>query len=406
MARLATTSFAGDVFFDKFGALVSEWVAIQLIGDGPPTDSYANYTTNVKRQDSNVSSYYQYSTIISPLEYRTGSLIYPAPTYEEREEHIGYYEGEDYEAEIAFTVLAAVMIVIILVSLIMIILWRQENGIRLAQPEFMGLALLGFAVICASIFTWQLYVTTVGCVFTAWLISTGLYFVLGSQIVRTWRVYRVMDAAAKFKKAKFPLWSSFIIFGVGYIPILVSLIVLTGRGALSAEIVVDNLRPINNYAECVLDAPDPSPELIILIAYLGLLALVWISSALISYKILHSQYALHEIVVSILCCILIIVCGIVLLLAQLLDLDRTSQYIVRCVMILTCSMSYLLAIIYKIYDTLKNGTGLMSIGSNLTNKPSSGGIGSSLDGVTSVHSSDEIASSTSVPMTSVVATNT
>lgn len=362
MARLSTTSFAGDIFFNKYGGLESPWVATQLQGSGPPQVENQNNTW-VPINDGFEHGSYNDSKVISPLELRTGSLIYPMPTFNERNENLSYYKNS---AEIVFTVFTSVMIVILLAMCIIVIIWRDRGPIRSAQPEFVVLAMFGFAMICSSIYTWQLYVTNVSCNFTVWLLAIGMYMVLGSQILRTVRIYYLIRETNKMRYISITFGKMAIPLVIGGCLILIPLIAVTARSAIDAVVVVNEYRPVYNYTECV--ASKPAVELTIIIAYLGILVLTWGCIAGFSYKTLHAQYDFHETVISILCCILITVCGIILIVIQLIDVDNETQYYMRSAIILGCSVVYAIAIIYKLYETVIGVNGISSVGSAVNSR--------------------------------------
>lgn len=373
VARINEATFTGQLFFDLYGQTEVPWTSIQLNGDTPAYNPYEEIAQNdtlllsektikqhaaVSRStEAPVDGNYSGSSVVSPLELRSATLVYPVPTYEEREENLGYYKNSE---EIVFTVLAVVLIVFLFVLVALTVAWRDKGVIRYAQPEFIVFALLGFAVVCCSVFSWQLYVTEAGCIATAWLLAVGIGIILAAQIARTIRVTYTMQQVAKMRTSPFPLHYAILIFVLLLLPVVVLLISLSARGAVDSQLVADVLRPINNYTECVLDKP--YVEVIMLGVYFALMFITWAVMVFFSYRLLQAQYVLHEIVVSIGGCCLLSVCGVVVVVIQIIDMSRSAQYTIRCIIILVCTLFYALSILYKLHECKSGVKALNSVG--------------------------------------------
>lgn len=379
VARVSEPTFSGQLKFDLYGQTEVPWTSIQLNADMPAYNQFEAIAQNEtsangkeprarQRAEPLIDGNYSNSPVVSPLEFSKTKLVYPVPTYEEREEDLGYYK---YTEEIVFTVLAAVVILANVVLIVLLFVWKENDTLRKSQPEFIQLVLLGFILVCCSIFSWQLYVTEAGCIASAWLLGVGLCFILAAQISRTIRITRVMQQTAKMRSTVFPLSKALIIFGTLLIPVLILLVVLCARGAVDSQFVVDILRPINNYTECVLDTP--YVEVIMLGAYFCILLIVWACILFYSYRHLQAQYGLHEIVASIGSCCLLSVCGVVAVVIEIIDISRTIQYTIRCVVILICAFFYILSIIYKLYECKHGIGGVNSMGETVGSSASLGG---------------------------------
>jgi 7TM sweet-taste receptor of 3 GCPR len=344
MERVTNQTFFGDIRFNIDGIIATPWVSAQLRGEGPlvnPMDPYSDLT------------------IVSPLIARNAKLVYPMPTFDERVENTGYYNNT---GEIVITVIAAVMIVYLAILIIMVVLNHKSDVIRYGQPMFMILSLIGFILITCSLFTWQIYVTTAGCVTTVWLVSLGIYSIVGSQIIRTYRVFRILAATQQLKRYTFTNFQAIGIFAAGLILVLPFLISVTARGGIEANTVSDLIRPINNYTECV--AHSPTVELIALIAIFGMLIIMWMSIAGYSYSVIKTENDIfNEIVSTIACTILIAVCGVVLVVVQLVGLELDVIFYLRASIILLSSFVFGLSIMYKF--TLLSVESMFTMGSGV-----------------------------------------
>lgn len=128
------------------------------------------YSVNHENQNSGISLQKtpQYMNIIGPYQVSNTTIIYPIPTWKERE-----YREEYHTIEIITMVLALVMIINILIIGLLITLKQK-------QTKEMIFMLLGGLLLSILVILWSpIHLTTTTCVTIPILIILGLLFIVG-----------------------------------------------------------------------------------------------------------------------------------------------------------------------------------------------------------------------------------
>ena len=188
---------------------------------------------------------------VSPLRYAPMEAIYPAPTWNERVQDLGWYQ---YSSEVVFAVLTGLLILVSLLWMIFVIYFQERQAIQYSAPEYLILMLFGTILMNSTIYAWMIYVTDASCAAIPWLLSLGYLCMMSSLLLKNYRVYRCWTASKAFRPYRLPHSRIALFFILVFLPVIALLIAWTISAPLYQKLhVVDPLRPSKNYVKCAAD---------------------------------------------------------------------------------------------------------------------------------------------------------
>ncbi len=261
MNTLNTITFYGQLQFNTFGQIVE-------------TGTGATLQVNKDTQDM----------IILPIAAAANDMIYPMPTFEERQEVVSWYGTQ---AELGIVVVAGVGILCCIVLMILFAVWRDRPQIIASSLLFVELIIVGAIMIYASLFFWVLETTTTMCNLRYWLSGVGFVLMFSALLTKTWRVWRIFHEHS-LKMIKLTNYYLLRIMAVALAIEIIILVVWSAAFTPHVEtIVVDEFRPINNYRTCV--SSNTMPFAVVLIIYKAALIIGGVVLGFWSRKI-RSEY--------------------------------------------------------------------------------------------------------------------
>jgi hypothetical protein len=201
--------------------------------------------------------------IVYPLGSATSTLIYPAPTFEER------IFNAKYLSERSERVLAGFSAFFILISIALIVFTlvnRNDRFIMAASPLFLCAILVGSIMLYSAFYMWVLHAYSALCYLRFWLIGLGFVTMFGALFSKTWRVMKIFTT------------SDLTVFRVTNAQLALVMAVLLGIEAILLAIwsgtsrprqlvtVADPIRPSKNTLVCS-NGKSGTPMLAILVTY-------------------------------------------------------------------------------------------------------------------------------------------
>jgi hypothetical protein len=256
-----TITFYGQLQFNTFGQIVE-------------TGLGATLQVNQETQDM----------IVLPIASAASDMVYPMPTFEERQEVISWYGTP---AEQGIVIVAGVGILVCIVLMILFAAWRDRPQIIASSLLFVELIIVGAIMIYASLFFWVLETTTTMCNLRYWLAGVGFVLMFSALLTKTWRVWRIFHEHS-LKMIKLTNYYLLRIMAVALGIEIVILAVWSAAFTPQVEtVVVDEFRPILNYRTCV--SSNTLPFAIVLIIYKAVLIIGGVVLGFWSRKI-RSEY--------------------------------------------------------------------------------------------------------------------
>src|SRR3989338_5504593 len=260
---IAENSFYGKLAFDIYGKNDKK-------------------TTLVTQTDGNLVN-----RIIYPNSAIEMEVIYPIPAWNERSAQYGWFH---YWGDIVIAVLACFLILLSIAGMIWIATNNEAPVVAAAQPEFLGIILLGSIVCYLSVFCWLYYVNDASCAALPWLIVTGFFLIFGALFVKTLRLYQVYRATQAFRTTSTPLWYMGISLVVLLSIVWGLLIPWTIFDPLQQRIVhPDPHRPIHDYTICSMGTTGTSFLIAILVTS-GVLLIVASWAAFATQRVKYLLY--------------------------------------------------------------------------------------------------------------------
>eukprot|EP01130_Rhizamoeba_saxonica_P005606 TRINITY_DN2235_c0_g2_i1.p1 TRINITY_DN2235_c0_g2~~TRINITY_DN2235_c0_g2_i1.p1 ORF type:complete len:617 (-),score=98.56 TRINITY_DN2235_c0_g2_i1:73-1923(-) len=184
--------------------------------------------------------------IISPLASANAEFVYPMPTWDERIEDIKFLK---YESEMIVLIITSVAIFIVLIYLVLNIICRNVQAIRVSQPIFLGIFLIGSILFLSSNYFWLLYETNVSCLMRRWTLTIGFTMMFGSLFSRIYRIKSIFKV--KVDDPVITLQQLLMIVGIliGIDVVLLTLWTIVSPSTYE-KVIPDPDRPILNYRIC------------------------------------------------------------------------------------------------------------------------------------------------------------
>jgi len=224
ISRVNTPSVIGQLEMDITGRLVS--------GD------------DVIVQINAANSAYQ---VVMPLS-SGNAPVFPTPTWDERQQDLGTFDTDP--TEYIVTAVCVVAIAYVLSLALLIIYYRDTTVVRAATPEFCLLCLAGTLALLLTPFSWSLHDTTASCITRVWLLQLGFTTLLSALIIKTFRIWRISDQQ-KLRQNRITLFELFVTYAIVIsVEIVFTLIWTVIAGSSELIVVVDPLRPSENYTVC------------------------------------------------------------------------------------------------------------------------------------------------------------
>jgi ABC-type branched-subunit amino acid transport system substrate-binding protein len=174
MSRIDLSYFYGRLLFDaNNGALIDTVTSQYQLA--PDSDALADGEAEA-------------AVVVAPPRAQVATLIYPMPSWDERETAYGWFETTD---DIVIAVLLGVAIAIVLGWFVFIVVYRNNAVINASQPMFCAFILLGSITMLAAMFAWLSYVTDASCQAFPWIFGTGFIITFGSLAAKTWRIVKL-----------------------------------------------------------------------------------------------------------------------------------------------------------------------------------------------------------------------
>mmetsp|Transcript_7349 Transcript_7349/g.22572 ORF Transcript_7349/g.22572 Transcript_7349/m.22572 type:complete len:733 (+) Transcript_7349:193-2391(+) len=264
----------------------------------------------------------------APIENAFTELVYPMPTWQERQYEPGWFEEG---GEIAIAVMVGVaMLLLLCVGAGLAYCWRHPV-MRAGTPEFLALILVGGLALLSAVFTWMLYVTTAACIARPWLLALGFDLMFGSLLAKSWRVSKVFLVSG-LKRVKVTMLSALLLLGAIMLVDVVLLSIWMGVSTPHAEtVVVDPVRPSQNYEQCAYSLGSDGVFIILLLAYHALLV---VYSLYMAYQLRTIKWVVFNeskwILFAMYNLVLVVV---VIIIVEVVDIDREAQFYVRSVFI-------------------------------------------------------------------------
>eukprot|EP01130_Rhizamoeba_saxonica_P005604 TRINITY_DN2235_c0_g1_i2.p1 TRINITY_DN2235_c0_g1~~TRINITY_DN2235_c0_g1_i2.p1 ORF type:complete len:682 (-),score=94.27 TRINITY_DN2235_c0_g1_i2:54-2099(-) len=184
--------------------------------------------------------------IISPLSSANADFVYPMPTWGERIEDIQFLK---YDSEVIIMVVTSVAIFVVLIYSILNIICRNKQAIKVSQPIFLGIFLIGSIITLSSNYFWLLYETNVSCSMRRWTLTLGFTIMFGSLFSRIYRIKSIFKLKGDDPVITLQQLMVNLVTLIG-----IDLVVLTLWTILSPttyeKIIPDPDRPILNYRVC------------------------------------------------------------------------------------------------------------------------------------------------------------
>eukprot|EP01129_Flabellula_baltica_P011661 TRINITY_DN5153_c0_g1_i1.p1 TRINITY_DN5153_c0_g1~~TRINITY_DN5153_c0_g1_i1.p1 ORF type:complete len:777 (+),score=151.85 TRINITY_DN5153_c0_g1_i1:38-2332(+) len=185
--------------------------------------------------------------IISPVQIKETSLVYPFPRWDERE-----ISTDLATQEIVFMIITVAAILFCVAFIVFVCANQDTDAIRASTPFFLYIIAIGGMVVLSSNFFWipQLQTSLPVCHLRYWTLCLGFAIMFGCLFGKTWRIAKLFD------------FSSFEVFSVteGHVMVLVGVLVLIQvvllllysifSGVSSELVIVDADRYAYNYYEC------------------------------------------------------------------------------------------------------------------------------------------------------------
>ncbi|EGG24814.1 G-protein-coupled receptor family 3 protein 6 [Cavenderia fasciculata] len=150
------------------------------------------YMTEYGTQCVNMSSFWGATMPITPLEYNLGLYTIPVTNVPIQE-----------SITLGLSIPSGVFILFAIVSIVVIILFRNAKVIKSASPLFSVLILIGCILIFAGIIIWSQNPTTSLCRSRIWLISLGYTLMIGNLLIKNFRIWLLFDNP-KLKRRNIP----------------------------------------------------------------------------------------------------------------------------------------------------------------------------------------------------------
>eukprot|EP01122_Echinamoeba_exundans_P016055 TRINITY_DN8024_c0_g1_i1.p1 TRINITY_DN8024_c0_g1~~TRINITY_DN8024_c0_g1_i1.p1 ORF type:complete len:797 (+),score=117.56 TRINITY_DN8024_c0_g1_i1:186-2393(+) len=212
-------------------------------------------------------------TTVGPLTARSAKLIYPIPSWDERQ-----YVAKPYSlaAEWGVTVLFVVGILSNIVFGAILIKYWSNPVIRASSPIFLVVILVGTSILYSAVWVWMpSLATTASCHLRFWMLVVGFGLTFGSLFAKTWRVWVLYSNRTTeiFKISNSQL--SLILGLVVAIEVILCVLVSAIGQPTQIFITQDPLRPALNIPVCSSNTPQ-TVLTIILGVYNGVIILVGI----------------------------------------------------------------------------------------------------------------------------------
>ncbi|KAK5584642.1 hypothetical protein RB653_006257 [Dictyostelium firmibasis] len=224
---------------------------------------------------------------VNDTQFRANKIILPS----DGEATVIYYglytipiEFVDYpeSLKIGVTVVAAFCIFLCIVSMIIVIAFKEAKVIKSSSPIFCLLILFGCIVIFVGCIMFARSPTDGNCRSRVWLLSLGYTIFLGNLLVKNWRIWLLFDNP-KLKKRAITNWKLYPwVTGIVLVDIAI-LSIWQGLGEIIAEsrTGVDSLSKYE-YRNVCASSDQGSIALYMLLVFHGLILLV---ACFISFKI-------------------------------------------------------------------------------------------------------------------------
>jgi len=186
--------------------------------------------------------------IVAPLSSATLEGIYPMPSWAER---TFVYEPYSAVSEQVIVAIAAFFILATIGLMILFAIWREKPQVLAASILFCEIILGGGVIAFASLFFWGIWVTPWTCIVHPWLIVIGFDLLLGSLLIKNWRIQRIFKAASSLKKTSIP--NTQLLRAIGLVMIVDVALLLVWHIAFTPTAVLnepDPHRPSRNYYTC------------------------------------------------------------------------------------------------------------------------------------------------------------
>jgi len=191
--------------------------------------------------------------IVAPLSSATLEAVYPIPPWSDRVfEYVPY--GRPHE--IAIVIITAVLCLLTIILMALLFFWRRKPQILASSILFCELILFGGLLSFVSLFFWSVWVTPATCIMHSWFIVVGMDLLLGSLLIKNWRIQRIFNAASSLKVTTITNFALLRAVGIILVVDLVILIIWHVAFTPTTELVVPNpYRPTLNYYLCTSTVP-------------------------------------------------------------------------------------------------------------------------------------------------------
>lgn len=203
---------------------------------------------------------------------------YPAPTYWERDP-LNVPPKTGLEQAVVATTIA--LQVILCISIIAIIIYRENPVLKAASPPLLVTSCAGALLWSSSNYTWQIHATVSDCHARIWLLECGSTIIFGAVALKAWRIQKIFNT---------PDIRLVIITNARLILMLVIAVVVDGIVILIwtmasrpyvDRVVTDVHRPALDDRNCVFESNDNSGLFFILtMKGLLLVALLYLTHSL------------------------------------------------------------------------------------------------------------------------------
>ena len=174
MSRMDWSYFFGRIAFKADHMGLTETVAFQYQQKGFP----------------------QLRVAISPNEAKNGKLIYPIPSWSDRTSKYGWFNEP---SDIVIASLSGFAIFVTLCMGVVVFIHRDHAVMKATQWRFVLTSLLGSVFCYLSVFTWLYYVTQAACTALPWILATGFTLLYGSILLKTWRVWHLLNESKHYQ---------------------------------------------------------------------------------------------------------------------------------------------------------------------------------------------------------------
>jgi rhodanese-related sulfurtransferase len=315
--------------------------------------------------------------VVGPALAAAEDLIYPMPTWEERQSGDRWGHGTE-KAAVVLIVLAG--LVLIGWTIFVFVNWNHKRIVA-ASPLFLLVINFGAALVLVSLFSWMPnLVSNAMCNVRPWLLPFGFTTMFGALIVKTHRIHSLYSTKS-LKIIVVP--NSHValeLLVILAIQAILSILMVTVSGLKSQIHLVDEYRPLYNYATCTFT------RTMKILFYLNIVfvALLWAAGSYLAFRVRAiATSAYDESQVIIFAIYNTAIFGIISLIIHF-TIGNTNRFLVFMIMVICCILGTLITTCMLFIPKCKH---IIKMNSLTMTTSSSGDVESSIHRTTSRNTS-------------------